>query len=100
MLTTEKAHFDTDVMVAFAKAATMVPIGSWVELEDGRIGYSSRRYPGRNLPWIRLVMSGSGAPLASFEDIDPGMSGMRIKRLLAANDLVSLNPSFAGLVTG
>lgn len=97
IMTTEKAGFDLDVMVAFAHAGTMVPIGSWVLLEDGTIGYSSRREEGQNLPLIHPVMRSSGEPIEAPSDIDPRYEGSRIRQLLLAEDLLAINPNYASL---
>jgi hypothetical protein len=96
-MTTEKRQFDLDAMVAFAHASTMVPIGSWVLLEDGTIGYSSRREEGQNLPIIHPVMKTSGEPIATPKDVDPRYDGYRIRQLLTAGDLMSINPQYVSL---
>lgn len=97
IMTTEKAGFDLDAMVAFAHAGTMVPIGSWVLLEDGTIGYSSRREEGQNLPIIHPVMRSSGEPIEMPSDVDPRYDGSRIRQLLTAGDLMAINPKYASL---
>ena len=97
MLTVEKSGFDSDVMIAFARAATMIPIGSWVQIEDGKIGYSSRPIPGSNLPQIRLVMGPDGSKLDEPTETDPSFPGQRIDKLLTKEIVKKINPNFEEL---
>lgn len=97
MLTAEKEGFDSDVMIAFARAATMIPIGSWVQLEDGMIGYSCRPVPGSNLPLVRTVIAADGTALPAAAETDPSFPGQRINRLLTKEEIARLNQDWESL---
>ena len=84
-------------MIAFARAATMIPIGSWVQIENGQIGYSSRPIPGSNLPQIRLVMAPDGTKLDNATETDPSFPGQRIEKLLTMEMVSRINSNFEEL---
>ncbi len=94
LLTVEKDGYDTDVLIAFAKAASMVPIGSWVLLENGLIGYSCARVDSSDLPIVKTVMKKDGNFLEKKEDVQVNTPGTRIKQLLLPRQLSQLNPKW------
>lgn len=94
MLSREKAGFDNDVLISFAHASTMVPIGSWVALENGQVGYACTRVEGAKLPLIRVVMTLTGEPLSQDKQVDPNQDGFRIKQLLMHQQLVRINEKY------
>ncbi len=94
LLTVERNKFDTDILLAFTRSATMVPIGSWVLMENGYIGYSTNRIEGSNLPIIRAVMKSTGEKLDTFENKNPTEPSNRIDKLLQHKDLFLLNKDY------
>lgn len=94
MLTTEKNSYDSDILIAFAKAASMVPIGSWVLLENDLIGYSHAKIENSDLPLIKVVMQNNGEFLKEQKIIKVNEPGSRIKSLLLPRQLNQLNPKW------
>jgi len=94
MLTVEKEGYDSDVLIAFAKAASMVPIGSWVLLENNLIGYSHARLNSSDLPLVKAVMQDNGRFLKEHKIVRINEPGNRIKNLLLPRQLNQLNPKW------
>lgn len=100
LLTRERAGFDNDTMIAFAKASTMVPIGSWVLMENGLVGYASQRVSEASLPLIYGVMKENGDASIMPQHYDPNEPGNRITRLLKQEQMKEINPSYTSLYVG
>jgi len=99
IMTKEKEGFDTDVIISFAKASTMVPIGSWVQLENSLIGYASTRIDGSNLPMIRAVMQENGESLPTPREFHAALPGNRVSKLLMKEQLAAINRDYKTFYT-
>jgi HD-GYP domain-containing protein (c-di-GMP phosphodiesterase class II) len=93
ILRNERTQFDPDVMLSFVHASSSFPVGSWIMLEDGSIGYVVEVNPrDYQKPFVRLVYDPSVTALARKSTVDLCEDGRKIRDLVDSESLRVFDP--------
>lgn len=83
ILTKERNKFDNDVILAYCRAASIYPIGSWISLSDDRIGIVFKtNKKSLKKPVVKCVYTSDMKELLKKEFIDLSNSNLKVKELI------------------
>lgn len=92
ILTKERLKFDNDVILAYCRAASLYPIGSWLILSNKRIGlvFKSNKTNFKR-PIIKCIYTAEMKELLQKEFVDLSQSNLKIMELVDIESLELLN---------
>ncbi|MHA1294786.1 MAG: HD domain-containing phosphohydrolase, partial [Promethearchaeota archaeon] len=92
ILTKERFKFDNDVLLAYCRAASVYPIGSWVLLSNNKIGlvFRTNKESVKN-PIVKLVYTAEMKELLKKEFVDLSRSDLKITELIDIEALEMLD---------
>ena len=94
ILKKERSQFDNDITLAYCRAASLYPIGSWIYLSNNKIGivFKANRNNIKR-PIVKCVYTSDMKELLKKEFIDLSKSSLKINELIDIESLTMLDKS-------
>jgi HD-GYP domain-containing protein (c-di-GMP phosphodiesterase class II) len=94
LLKNQRGKYDEDVILAYCKACSIYPLGSWVKLSNNKIGIVFKTTDNIYKPIIKCVYSDDYQKLIHSEFIDLSKTEIKVIELISIQKLESVDKEF------
>ena len=99
ILSSERNKFDSDVLLAYVRAASLYPIGCWVLLNTGELGIVCKGHPDQpKLPVVKAFLNSKFEPINTHL-VDTSASEIKIKAPVPFLEVKKRVPNYLELLT-